>query len=141
MPPLERIGVNRVKCGVGGSQSESESELEPEVDDPEDELRQNRQPPQVELEWEEDPCVEDRDDPDVVVRDDDEEDDELEEEEPLRCDRAVRTRRRPFRLTLRQALLTRLLAERLDRIERPVLDAFDLLRLRRLRLRRGWIGV
>lgn len=141
MPPLARNGVSKVKCGVGGSQSESESELEPDVDEPDEELRQNRQPPHVELEREEEPCVEDREEPDVVVREDDEELDELDEDEPLRCDRAALARRRPLRLTVRQALFTRLLAERLDLPERPVLEAFDLLFRRRLRLRLGWTGV
>lgn len=131
-----------MKCGVGGSQSESESELDPEVDDPDEELRQKRQPPHVELDLDEEPCVEEREDPEVVVRDGDEdEEDELEVEVPLRNDFAARARRRPFRLTVRHTLLTRLRADRLDLPERPPLEAFDLLFLLRRRLRLGCTGV
>lgn len=97
--------MRRVKCGVGGSQSESfesEDELD-EEEEPEDELRQNRHPPQVEFDRLE-PAVEESDDPDELLLEDeelllDEEDDD--EFDP----------RRFLRLTFRRADLTLLLAD------------------------------
>ena len=118
-----------MKCGVGGSHSESlsESDEDDDEEEPLDELRQKRHPPQVdalERDRDDDPAVDDRDEPDVVSDElelelDDELDDEDEDElvpeafEPRRL-------RRP---TLRSARRTLCRAERPDlpeRLERPL---------------------
>lgn len=116
------VGVRRVKWGVGGSHSSSVSD-DPLEDDPADELRQNRQPAQVELErdelWEE------------------ELEDELLDPDELRPPSVA------GRLGCRRTLLHT--ARRVDRADLAVLfvrlDATDLDARRRRRSPRGVMGV